>query len=664
MSQIKKSLLALLVCVLSLSSSVHAQAALNPTDALSARPDSLGYFTARIDDLNGLLNVLLDPSIIDALETSMTPQDIQNFRVFAGIARQIPARSVSWSTGVNGDKMPFAQAAFSVPSQWQAQLDRVAAGKAEATDFATLFLGDGGLLLAALIQNPAVQQGPEGPYYVIDGQLAIAARENLILVALSANDLQASLKALKDSKKRLDMPRKFKSPSYLTMHLDPRILSSMDIPANLSKDKDIEQLQASLKALKEFFKAPLRIEYAFDSKPDHFLISTHINVFEAFKDMDTLKKMKAVQGAGALLVGEGTPFALFSGVSLFETKYLRAYPELAALLDKANIELEKRGLTEQDLVNLLTGSISLALGNDAQIMGRPAKGFYLALNGQNGAASKFFSALLADEQFTKTITVAPVKAEGWDNLVMLDPSMVPATFLIGTQKDTFFLGLADPKTLSKQPALPEKANRFLKEKLFAMGYFDTLSLWNYIKKEAADNSSLIGSHLSGPISKTVMEILDAELSVTFIKAWVPALDTSFTEFSLVEVPQEKRLLGKLIKAGNDFKKQITTPSPEDEYPLVILLTVKETIEAYLKDNPKATIDEQQELVSDAVAFIESKDGTLYAGMQVSGDDARLKLIENAKAFELMGSSGLTIAPEATPYDGQEIVWIKINKPGK
>ena len=653
LSKSRRLSVATLFILVLLSSAAWAR---DPYEALSSRPEGSVYATLRVDDLGGMLKNIFSPENVAMFTSLMAPSETQAFGVFASMASQLPVKSLAWIAGSTTDNVPFLQLAASMPKNLQPKLDLVAAGKASPEDLITLLLGDGGLLLAAAI-NPVVQDGEKGPYYTIDGQVALSARDDLLLMTLSSMDLRDSLGALDTAEKRLDQKKKFGSPNFYTLHLDMKTVAALSSQENGS--------EIDMDALLKHFKAPLKIEMAFDSKPESFLISSWVNILDSLTMSERFKDVKPIAESNKFFVGEGKLLYAFTAVSHFNADDLKVSPEAVKIWKQIVKELGKKGIVESDLENLLTGTFSLVGGSNATILERRTPGAYLAFNGQKGAAKKILNKILEDEDFMKAVPVAPLKAEGWDTLVKVDPSLVPFPLLLGVKGETLFLGIIDSEGLDKKPELSPEAAKLLDGKLFAGGFFDAASIWNYVKKEAADEKSPLALGLKTLPTETatlVRNILDAELSVSAIKLWVPTWDTSFTEFALVEVPPEKRLLPKIMKAAAEAGLGNTgNASLDTESPLEILLTVKGALEEYMAATPDAKLDDQQEAFAGAVTFITTPDKEHYIGTQVAGDSVKLELIEQAKKFGLTGSAGLNIAPDGSPYDGQEVVWIKIEQ---
>ncbi|MDR3264479.1 MAG: hypothetical protein LBT15_00565, partial [Synergistaceae bacterium] len=222
----------------------------DPRNALSVRPDRAIYLSVRMDDLGGMLRNIFSSENADMIASVLPPHEAQGFQLIASVVAQLPVKSIALTTGMTADETPFLQMAASMPPEQRPKLDRIAAGKANATDVVTLLLGDGGLLLASGV-SPKLRTGETGPYYTIEGEVALSARDDLLLMALSPKDLQDSLDALADAKKRLALKRRFDSPDYYFLHVDMSTIEALT-----DKSANTEEM----KILKGVFRAPLEVE--------------------------------------------------------------------------------------------------------------------------------------------------------------------------------------------------------------------------------------------------------------------------------------------------------------------------------------------------------------------------------------------------------------------
>jgi hypothetical protein len=524
--------------------------ALEPQDALSARSAKSIYVSFRLDDLNGLLQKIFSPANIEMIASAASPRQAQNIRLAGSFASQIPARSVAVVSGVAENWEPFLQIAASMPPRARPKLDLIAKGTAKGEDIVTLLLGDAALMFSGAF-TPGVVNGPKGPYYVF-GDVAFAAKDDLFLAASSPAELNAALEAAADAKKRLTLKRRFKSPDYYLTHIDMSLLPELE----KRRGGPGEFPAIDMKAVLSRFKAPMDMEVAFDAKPGSFLMSTAINLLEALPVVaERVKGLSPTPGGNVFLAGGGKLLLAFSNPIFLNAEDWKMYPKVYKAWNEGVKELEKRGIAEKDVLSLLRGSFSVAVGNEATFVNRKTLGVYVALRGQDGAAARILARIVENEQISQTLPLAPLKAEGWDSLYRLDPTLLPASVVIGVaaDKNTLFLGLADPEAMSRKPALPAEGEKLFSQSLIGGGFIDLAGAWEWLRQEVADTSSPLYMYMGLDMNDkeeaadALRDVLDAELSAPFVKIWSNALETAYLECALADVPLEKSLLYKTLK---------------------------------------------------------------------------------------------------------------------
>ena len=150
------------------------------------------------------------------------------------------------------------------------------------------------------------------------------------------------------------------------------------------------------------------------------------------------------------------------------------------------------------------------------------------------------------------------------------------------------------------------------------------------------------------------DVLGAELSVPFVGSWAPRMDEAFVNFSLADVPADKGLMAKIVKAAAGYMA-VSAPSPLDR-----LMEAKAVAEPVFKGKPEIE-DAELEGMAEALkgkVTLRQKDGVLYIGT-VADANSREELTAKAKEQGLKGSAGLDILPGEEDYAGQEIVWMKV-----
>jgi hypothetical protein len=626
--------------------------ALEPQDALAARPEESFYMTLRVNDLGRTFRDFLSPANIELLASLVDPPDAQIFRLVGSYASRIPAKSVALAAGATAEG-PFIQIAAAMPENLQPQLSLVAEGKAAAADLTALVLGDDSPLFS--LADVAVRQGKHGPYYAPEGKpFTISAKGNLLLLAFSPEDLDSSKEALETADKRLNFKRRFKSPNYVAFHID--VPTTQKIAA---ENGNGIKTDAALK----FFKAPMKAELAFDAKPGKFLISCAMNALEALSTTERLSDLKPVKGGGLFFAGDGKPYCGLAALFDFNPEEdLLFFPELSTVWNSLCAQLEREGISPDDVKNLLKGSVSLVASGNAKVLGQSIPGVSVAFTGRQGAAGNILRKLLENEKFTSSVPLSPLKTKGWDTLFQVDPSLFPLPVLVGVKGETLFLGILDPNGMDKKPNFSPRIAEFVEQDSFATGFLDVPALWERLRRALLDAKSFFGKEFDG--YSFAKDILEGEPPVNLIKAWTPSVETSFLEFQTAEVAAGKSVLPRLVDA---LKAALPRGGANENYedyegapPLLLLMVAKEAIEEALAENPGASLDDLREDLSDFAVILGTESGDIYVGTRVAGDEKPL-LREQAGQFGLLGSAGLTLAPDGTPYDGQEAVWLKINR---
>ena len=152
--------------------------------------------------------------------------------------------------------------------------------------------------------------------------------------------------------------------------------------------------------------------------------------------------------------------------------------------------------------------------------------------------------------------MAPLKVDGWDCAFAVDPTLFQVPLVFGAKGDTLFVGILNAASLAKRPEISAAVSKTLNAPLFGVSVIDTAGIWNWLRQEIADPYSLMSTAMEGQdAAKTIMkDILEADLSLTLIKAWTPELEVSFVECSIVEVPDGKRLLPRVLGAAQALGK--------------------------------------------------------------------------------------------------------------
>jgi hypothetical protein len=535
-----------------------------PTDVLSARSAESIYVTARLSNLNGLMKAIFARQNVDAFMTAFVKDVPEEFQLLAALAAQIPAESVGVSVGMDSGDF-FFQLAATLPSEYAQNVELVSKGEAKPIDVAAVLLGQMGAMLGETL-TPQLQQSDNGlPYYeVLGGKLVVAAKDGLVMLAASPEDLNASTAALTGNEPRLSVERRFGSGDYVFSHIDMPTYAAM---LGTSETEDMKTLSAQ-------YKAPLEWEFDFERKPESFLVSVSVNLPEAFVATQDFPVMEAKKGADVFLAGGGNALLALAGPVFFNSAYIKSIPSMAKNWRELEMFLESAGISETDLDALLSGRISLVVGNEASVMGtQSVPGAYVALSGKDGAAAKILSVYTDNEIFKASF--APVLEKTAERNMLYTLSNAPVTALVGVNGETLFLGLADAQTINDIPNLTPKAQTVLDETYPAGGFINTEALWNRLRNEIETPGPLTAEYMGAYPEKAeaVKNLLDADLTVNFVKFTNESWEKGAIEFALSDVPPEKALTPRLINA------------------LVVLTAKPAPAESDVSETPETAIEE-------------------------------------------------------------------------
>ena len=448
-----------------------AALALLPEDAISARPAESVYTVIRIDDLNGLLRKVFSPVNVETVASYLKLEKSEAVELVSYFASQIPVRTMIIAFGITADKEPFMQIAMSMPPSNSPMLAKVADGIGSGAEIAALLLGGCGFMFESAIA-PEVHSGDSGKYYTaLDGLVVYAAKGDLLLIASSLAELEASIDALENKEKRLSLKRRFDIPNYWHMHIDvPTTAALINEAAGSGPDEP--------DSFAKLFKAPLKSEVAFASMPDSFTVSAAVNILESMTGPVRGKDKKPVEDTNLLLVGGGKLLFAISSPMSFSAADHKTNSGDAEEWSKFIKDLEEMNISERDLEDLLNGSFSIAFGSDASILGQPVPGGYIAFTGREGAAAKILKNLVNSEEFAKAVPMVHLKIEGWDSVFAVDQEEYPASLLFGVMKDTLFMGFVDADALTKTPELPDDITKVFDDPNFGIGVIDTTAIWD------------------------------------------------------------------------------------------------------------------------------------------------------------------------------------------
>lgn len=640
-----------------------AQAAV-PQDALSLKPESSVYGVFNVGDIGQLGRDIFSPANIKLIMPLLDEKATKSLQLVAGILSQVPSQELSLIAGTDVGLNSFLQLSVALPSASQPKLKLMAEGKATTEDIISLLLGDGALLMAAAF-NPEQKEAAFGSYYSIEDKVVVAAKDNLVIFALSSDDLGKSLAALEQPDKRLSLKRSYQNRNFFYLHLDfPTLIAISKAQVEQEKkDSTNKAEEIDLKTIEAMFKAPLNIEYDISSLPEKVRFAMAANVKEAVTGeyLKRLESVSPVQGGSLVMLGSGKPlFAWGAQIGSVKSSDLKFYPKVSEIWQSFSSKLQKMGISGKDVDDLFSGSISFACGGTATVMGAKAPGFYLALTGKNGSASKILTKVTEDEEFSKSVTFAPLNVDGWDKMFKVDPAICPVPVVFGIRGEMLFLGLQDMESLSASPELTPKVKELLGQSSLSTLFIDIEAIWAWLQQTCNNPPEILVPFFAmvpPPVMNSIKSVLEGVPSVPFVRLYGPAIETALMDFFTVDVSEDKRILPKAVQAALELKKMYEPPVAVSS--LEILMNAKDVLENRLKEDSKVDLAEVQKSFMERVTFLE-KDGVIYCGTLADGA-SKEELTTKAGELGLLGSAALTMIPGKEPYSGQEAVWMAVKR---
>jgi len=126
---------------------------------------------------------------------------------------------------------------------------------------------------------------------------------------------------------------------------------------------------------------------------------------------------------------------------------------------------------------------------------------------------------------------------------------------LGVKGETLFVGVQDAAGLNIAPEISDSLKALLEKGSLSTSFFDFEAVRAFLDGALSDKSSplyALAEELPREILDSVKDVLGAELSVPFVGSWAPRMDEAFVKFSLVDVPADKGLMAKIVKATAQY----------------------------------------------------------------------------------------------------------------
>ena len=536
-------------------------------DALSSRPDDAVYIVLRLEDTARFLQWLFSkdnlnlfmPLIMKGQSQADVMVIAETINAFVSVS---PLRSAAVVVGVTRKdvKSPFLQAAFKVSPELSDTVKKVADGTANASDIARLLIGD--KMAAAFAETMIKVSADKGNILRVNNEVFMTARDDVVLVGASINDVRLALRALNEEDSRLftKITRKFTDEDFALLHVD------YETAADLDDKGEIDDLDA-----RKYFAKPLNVEFAFKRFTDKFRISTNLNLREALakKYADKLQKQaetwKAVKGGNIDLAnvgGSASPIAAMGTYINFESiKDDELWkPAIKSLLRNMRVRFK---VSEEETAALLTGPFSAVVNDTVTYEGFKIPALYVSQTGKKGAAAKVF------ERFTNSQHFAKVQ----EGVLQLDSSISPISCLAANKGEVLCVDFAELDSLAAKPELKPALSELLEHESIASMWFDFAGVQAWINDEENGVFATVAPFATfmgyGKYVQAARDILGAELSVPSVSIWGPEPETIYTEFALKDIDVNNGLFARIIKVYNDFTAKPaakSAPKSEDTKP--------------------------------------------------------------------------------------------------
>ncbi|MBQ9419640.1 MAG: hypothetical protein IJU31_04605 [Synergistaceae bacterium] len=301
----------------------------------------------------------------------------------------------------------------------------------------------------------------------VDNELYLKAQDNIIIAGLSVDDVKASLNALEHSDLRLfgdNMPRRLEADDFLFLNIDPKVADKLD------EDDAIDGEE-----LAKYVAKPLKVEFAFQRLPQKFLMSTAVNLKEAFTKevLDKIGNLDRapVKGGHIDLGALGAKSPLVAGGGELQIESLKLAKETKEVWDELVKQAGKVfSLTEEDLINMLTGPLSVSMNDNVTVEGVKLPAFYFALTGKPGAADKIFATFEKSQHFSKA----------QDGVLQVDSSLSPAPCFIKRDGDTLTISFAELENLSAIPELAPGLQKLMDTDAISAVWIDFAGIQSWI----------------------------------------------------------------------------------------------------------------------------------------------------------------------------------------
>jgi hypothetical protein len=451
------------------------------------------------------------------------------------------------------DNAPFLQAAFTVSPAMNDIVSKIAEGTATASDIAEMLVGD--KTAAGLVETTLKVEADKNNILRINNDVFMTAKDNLVLVGSSVNEIRLSLRALAEEDTRLlaKTPRKFSEKDFALLHVD------YETAAELDDDGEVDDLDA-----RKYFANPLEIELAFNRTPDKFTASAALNLSTALKkeyadkvieQKDTLKKVAGGNIDMSGIGGKTSPLAAIgSYLNFADIKDDEIFKPIAkSILRNLRVRF---GISEEEAEAMFTGTFSAVVNGTVTYEGFKIPALYTSFTGKEGAAEKVFDKLMKSPHFSKV----------QDGIYQLDTSISPIACLAQNRGETIGIDFAELASLSEKPEFKPAFTELINREAISSMWIDFAGIQDWINNDEngvfatlAPIAAILGY---GKYVKALQDVLNADFSVPSMSIWAEGVEVFHTEFAIKEIDAEKGLLATILKLYQEFSHE-AKPAPSE-----------------------------------------------------------------------------------------------------
>ena len=528
-------------------------------DALSSRPDDAVYMVLRLEDTARFLQWVFSkdnlnlfmPLIMKGQSKADVMVMAETINAFVSVS---PLRSAAVVVGVTRKdlKLPFLQAAFKVSPELSDIVKKVEDGTAEASDIAKLVIGD---KMAAMFAETMIKvEHEKGNILRVNNELFMTARDDVVLLGTSMNDVRLAIRALNEEGSRLftKIARKFTDEDFALFHVDYETAAELDDKGEL---KEFDG--------RELFDKPLNLELSFKRLTDKFTISTAVNFSEALKQeyaekvLKLAENLQAVKGGNIDLANTGSstsPLAAFGTYIDFESLKDNDVWKTAVNSLLRNMRVRFK-VSEEETAALFTGAFSAVVNGTVTFEGFKIPALYVSQTGKPGAAAKVF------ERFTNS----PHFSKVHEGILQLDSSISPISCLVSNKGETLCVDLAELDSLTLKPEVNPVLSELMERESVASGWVDFAGIQSWINDPENGVFTTLAPFAAfmgyGKYLQAARDILSAEFSVPSVSIWSDGVEKFYTEFAVKDIDVNNGLFAKIIKVYQDFTAK---PAPKSE----------------------------------------------------------------------------------------------------